>query len=185
MSGTNTYAGNTTISAGTLQLGASGVIPNTSNLILNGGTFSTAGFTEGVFTLSLQDNSTIALGTGAHTLTFSGPGTFTTGKVLTITGWKGVYASNALTKYGQMAGTSTDFVRVTGALGSSTSGGLSQYGQRLTGTVGSAGTDGRIIVNSTILTTAQKDQIKFYNSTDGSYNKTLQITAELVAGDKY
>ena len=75
-SGTNTYTGKTTISAGVLQLGATNVISNSSNFILSGGTFrsgATNGFSETVGTLQLTSpsNSTIALGTGNHTITFA------------------------------------------------------------------------------------------------------------------
>src|SRR5882762_6406628 len=96
LSGANTYTGTTTISAATLRLGASGALADTSNMILNGGTFSTGattGFTETVGTLALTDHSVIALGTGSHTLTFAASSgvTWTAGKKLVITGWIGAY----------------------------------------------------------------------------------------------
>ena len=49
------------------------------------------GYTETVGTLSLQNNSTIALGTGVHTLTFAASNavSWATSTVLTITGWTG------------------------------------------------------------------------------------------------
>ena len=94
LSGNNTYTGNTTISAGILSLGGSNRIANTSNIILNGGTFNTGatvGYSETVATLGLTDNSTIALGTGSHTLTFSASNgvSWTSGKSIMITGWTG------------------------------------------------------------------------------------------------
>ncbi|MFM7023181.1 MAG: autotransporter-associated beta strand repeat-containing protein [Flavobacteriales bacterium] len=90
----NTYIGTTTITAGTLQLGAAGVISNSSDIIANGGTLSTgsgAGYNETVGTLTLNANSTIALGTGSHSLNFAASnGTaWTGGTLLQITGWQG------------------------------------------------------------------------------------------------
>lgn len=101
LSGTgNSYSGSTTITGGTLRLGAAGVIPDASNVVLNGGIFSTgaaAGFSETAGTLSVTANSTIALGTGSHNLTFanSSATTFTPGTILTITGWTGTNNGNS------------------------------------------------------------------------------------------
>jgi len=94
ISGNNTYAGNTTISAGTLQLGAANTLSNSSNMVLSGGTFrtgATAGFSETAGTLQVTANSTIALGTGSHDLNFaaSSAESWTSGTLLTITGWTG------------------------------------------------------------------------------------------------
>ncbi len=96
LSGTNTYTGATTTSAGILQLGAAGVISNSSNFLAAGGTFSTgaaAGYSETVGTLTLNANTKIALGTGAHNLNFAASdGTsWTGGTLLRITGWQGAY----------------------------------------------------------------------------------------------
>jgi autotransporter-associated beta strand protein len=100
LSGTNTYTGTTTISSSTLTLGASGVLADASNMVLNGGTFSTGaatGFTETVGTLNLTEHSVIALGTGSHILTFADSNAvpWTAGKKLVITGWTGGYDGTA------------------------------------------------------------------------------------------
>jgi len=63
-------------------------------MVLAGGTFRTGastGYAETVGTLTLTDNSTIILGTGAHTLTFAASGgvAWTSAKTLTIFGWTG------------------------------------------------------------------------------------------------
>ncbi len=94
VSSSNSYSGTSSITGGTLLLGAAGVIPNASNMILNGGTFktgTTTGFSETIGTLTLSDNSTLALGTGTHTINFSASNAigWTAGKTLTINGWTG------------------------------------------------------------------------------------------------
>ncbi len=94
LSGANTYTGATTVTEGILQLGAADRIANASNLILNGGTFrsgASAGVAETMGTVSLSENSTIALGTGDHTLLFSASSgaTWSAGRTLAVTGWTG------------------------------------------------------------------------------------------------
>ncbi|MBL0182055.1 MAG: autotransporter-associated beta strand repeat-containing protein [Chitinophagaceae bacterium] len=69
LSGNNSYTGTTTISAGTLSLGASNVIPDNSPVTLSGGTLSTgsgAGFSETIGAITLSASSTIDVGTGVH-----------------------------------------------------------------------------------------------------------------------
>ena len=92
LSASNTYTGNTIVNAGTLQYGIANAIANTSNVILNGGKFSTGatvGYSDTIGTLALTDNSTIELGTGNNILTFAASNAvpWTVGKTLTITGW--------------------------------------------------------------------------------------------------
>ena len=96
LSGANTYTGGTTITAGTLSCGAASVLPSGSAVTLNGGilkTGATTGFTQSTGTLNLAANSTIALGTGSHSLTFAASNavSWTSGKTLTVTGWTGAY----------------------------------------------------------------------------------------------
>ena len=90
----NSITGTVTLSGGSLILGAANVISSSSNMILTGGTFTTGattGFGETMGTLQLTDNSIIALGTGSHTITYAASGgvTWTSGKILTVTGWTG------------------------------------------------------------------------------------------------
>ncbi len=94
LSAANTYTSFTSIGAGTLCLGASGVIPDGSTVVFGGGTLSTgatSGYSETVGLMNLTDNSTLGLGTGAHTLSFldSHGVSWTAGTILTITGWTG------------------------------------------------------------------------------------------------
>jgi hypothetical protein len=81
----------TSVNSGTLQLGAANVIPDGGTFRLAGGTLSTgsgAGNADVVGGLQLWAGSTLNLGTGHHTLTFSGLVGAPAG-VLTITGWSG------------------------------------------------------------------------------------------------
>jgi len=92
LSGTNTYTGSTTISAGTLGLGANNMLTN-SPIILTGGTLDAGTYTNSLKTLTLSGTATINLGTGAkvvfgesRTPTWSGTlnitGNFVTGQSL-------------------------------------------------------------------------------------------------------
>jgi autotransporter-associated beta strand protein len=98
LSGNNTYTGTTRVNSGILRLGASDRISSTSPIVLAGGTFSsgaTTGFTDNLGTLNLiaSTASTIALGTGSHSLTFansSGLSPWGAGATLNITGWGGI-----------------------------------------------------------------------------------------------
>ena len=69
LGGVNTYTGATNVSAGTLQIGASDRIANTSNLNVSGGTFDLQSFNETVGAVTLT-SGTIS-GTGTATLTGS------------------------------------------------------------------------------------------------------------------
>jgi len=93
----NTYIGTTTISGGTLQLGANNSIPSVSGLVLAGGEFQSAGFNNTFASIALSANATLRLGSGVHTLTFTNLGSFTSGTMLTIEGWQGTYANPGTT----------------------------------------------------------------------------------------
>ena len=98
LSGANTYTGTTTISAGTLQLGAAARISNSSNVVMSGGYLSTgsgAGYAETVGTLTLTAHSRIVLGTGSHSLNLAASNgtTWTAATLLRITGWQGSWNS--------------------------------------------------------------------------------------------
>ncbi len=93
LSAVNTYTGTTTVNQGTLRISGADRISNSSNLVLNGGSFktgSTTGNSETMGTIVVTENSAIYLGTGNHTLTFSASsGLWTSGKTLTVYGWTG------------------------------------------------------------------------------------------------
>ncbi len=131
----NTFTGGLTLTGGTLHTGIANALSSSLPVTLGGGTLSTgsgAGFNQSVGALALTNNSTIHLGTGAHTITFASTGTWANGKTLTITGW--------------------------------------------TGTAGSSGTAGRIMLTTNSLTQTQLNNITF-----SGYSPGAQINAgELV-----
>jgi hypothetical protein len=91
MNAGGSWSGTTTITAGTLTLGASNIIP-TTQVIMNGGTLS-AGYAETMGTLMISDNSIIDLVSTVHTVAFAASNgiTWTSGKMLTIKNWTGGY----------------------------------------------------------------------------------------------
>jgi autotransporter-associated beta strand protein len=75
LNASNNYSGNTTISAGTLALGASDVIANSSNVTINGGTLNTtaSGYTDTVNSLTISSGNLSGSGTlTANTYTLQG-----------------------------------------------------------------------------------------------------------------
>ncbi|MBW4361109.1 PA14 domain-containing protein [Flavobacterium taihuense] len=96
ISATTTVNNNLTVS-GTAVLApdATNRISDAAKLVFNGGSYSTGGFSETMGTLTLNDNSTIALGAANHTvnLASSNGATWVSGKILTITGWTGAFGS--------------------------------------------------------------------------------------------
>ncbi|MEM0541172.1 hypothetical protein WFZ85_00940 [Flavobacterium sp. j3] len=106
-SGTKTLNANITVTNNLSIEGTTVLVPNAANRIsntspinLNGGTYrsgATAGFSDTVGVLTLSENSNIILGTGNHTLTFanSNAASWTSNKMLTITGWVGGYNGTA------------------------------------------------------------------------------------------
>jgi bacillolysin len=106
LSGNNTYTGITTINTGTVQLGAAGVIPDASPITLTGGTLSTGaavGYSETIGAVTLSATSTIALGTGVHTLTIANSSGATWGAfTLNITGWTGLGGASGTATAGKI-----------------------------------------------------------------------------------
>ncbi len=85
----NTYTGPTTVSAGTLVLGAANAISGSSPVVLAGGTLNVGNFSPSLGTLKITNDSTIALGSGTLNFAVSSGVTWTAGKTLTLTGTLG------------------------------------------------------------------------------------------------
>ncbi|HEY2761367.1 MAG TPA: autotransporter-associated beta strand repeat-containing protein [Pirellulales bacterium] len=90
LGGVDTYTGITTINQGTLAA-SPGSIPSMSNMVLGGGTFSTAlaGYNGSIGTLSVTANSHIDLGSMASIVHFASSSALTWNGTLTIDNWSG------------------------------------------------------------------------------------------------
>ncbi|NBT56811.1 MAG: hypothetical protein EBT05_18715, partial [Betaproteobacteria bacterium] len=90
LSGTNTYTGGTTVSAGTLALGASNVLPSTGALTVSGGTLSLGAFNNSVGAVSIgTSGGSITSTTGVLTgngYTFNNTSAATVSAILAGTG---------------------------------------------------------------------------------------------------
>jgi autotransporter-associated beta strand protein len=98
LSGTNSYSGNTTISAGTLTLGTSNCLSISSQVTLNGGTLSSgasSGYSSTAGALGLTASSTITFGTGVHSLNFAASNgvAWTASTTIIINGWQGNFTN--------------------------------------------------------------------------------------------
>ena len=97
LNASNSYTGPTTLSGGNLALGIANSLTTSSSINFNGGTLKSglsAGFSNNFnTTINLLNNSTLTLGTGVHSLNFNASNAvaWTTGRLLTITGWQGAY----------------------------------------------------------------------------------------------
>jgi autotransporter-associated beta strand protein len=173
LSGENTYTGITNIFAGVLKLGASNVVSDLSPINMGGGTLHTNGFSENFGALTLSNSSNLILGAGSHQINFANVATFNTSRILTITGWTGIYTPSSdpqVNTYGKLETTSSKFVSNRGVIKSI--GILNQFGKM--SVLGPSGTGGTIFINST-LTSAQLNQIKITNVTDASTHFATQL----------
>jgi len=196
LSAVNTYAGATKISAGCLMPGASNVMPtNASNqFIFNGGTFSSGGFTNSLGVLSVLDNSKINIKfLPIHGITFTGKGSFVSGKNVIIYGWSGLTAPGISKTGALIASNPTQvmvYLRPTGFMDKSKSGGLTKYGQVVSASIG-ADFNGRLYFsNSTSLTPFQLNRLRFYvdpsvdyTSPYNYFSSTQAASFELLAND--
>lgn len=143
------YNGTTTVSGGTLQLGAANVLPNTTSVNLNniGATFDLAGFSETIGGLAGVAGTTVTLGAAAE-LTMGGNGASTTFSGLIVGGGSLVKAGGGtLTLEGNNTYTGTTAVSggVLAVNGTQTQ---SNVTVRSSGTLGGNGTVGNVTVET-------------------------------------
>lgn len=173
LSGVNSYTGVTDITGGFLSLGANNVIHDLSTINFRGGTLRTNGFSDNFGPISLVSSSAITLGAGSHQINFTSLASFSASRLLTITGWTGVFTPTSdtqLNTFGKLETTSLKFVSNRGVIMST--GLLNQFGK--IAILGPSGTGGTIFIHST-LTAAQLNQIKVINSTDASTHFATQL----------
>lgn len=97
LSGSNTYSGTTMIAAGTLAMGASDVIADSSNIIIGNATMSVSTFTDQVGTLDITDSATIDLAAGGALAFADSSSIDWAGGTLEITG---TFASGSSLRFG-------------------------------------------------------------------------------------
>ena len=97
----NTYIGPTTINAGTLTLGASGVIPDASAVAIGNGTLNAGTFSETAATLEITGTATINFGTGAALVFADSSSIAWSGGTLDLTG---SFVSGTSLRFGTSAG---------------------------------------------------------------------------------
>ncbi|NBQ10422.1 MAG: autotransporter domain-containing protein, partial [Betaproteobacteria bacterium] len=174
LSGTNSYTGGTIISAGTLKLGASGVIPDSSATVVNG-TLDLAGYSETIGSLS---------GVGTITSTAAGTPTLTVtqGADATFSGviQNGSATSVSLTKAGSSSLTLTSTNTYTG--GTNVNAGILILDHTSTGTV-LADTGAVTINGGTLQLNDTTESVGAVTLTSGSI--TVGTTGNTLTGTSY
>lgn len=101
LSGANNYTGATTVSAGTLVLGAANVLPDASPMTIGNATLDAATFTDSAGTLDVTSTAKINLGAGAALVFSDSSAVDWTGGSLEITG---TFVSGASLNFGSSSG---------------------------------------------------------------------------------
>jgi autotransporter-associated beta strand protein len=100
----NSWNGPTTVTVGTLKLGATGVVPDTSNITLNGGDLDLNGFSDTVGSVLLNNTNSTISGTGTLTGTSYDLRNGTSSSIL---GGTGVIATKTTSNVVTLSGAST------------------------------------------------------------------------------
>ncbi|NDB59727.1 hypothetical protein EB001_14965, partial [bacterium] len=88
LTGTYSSTGAVNINAGSVKLGATNIINDSTDIYFNGGNLTT-GYNETIRRMYLTDNSTLTLGQTPHALTFIYTDSLLNNKTLLINGWAG------------------------------------------------------------------------------------------------
>ncbi len=190
----NSYAGATTITAGTLTLDASGVIPNASDVSVNGGSiFNLAGFSETIGNLSGAGSVTLnggSLTTGtASNSTFSGVISLTGNLIkqgagiLTLSGVN-TFTGTATINAGTLQVGVTNALPTTAAVTLANTAGavfdLNGFDTTIGSLTGGGGTGGNVLLGANTLTINNASNTTFSGSMTGTGNLTKQGTGTLI-----
>lgn len=159
--------------SGILQIGKTGAIPTNATVNFSGGHLDDGGFNSTLGTLYVNNNATITLGNTAHELKFTNLGLLGTNTMLTFAMGDGSVADLGLNTYGAYIGTSTSFVNPFGKKQSTLTGGLSRFGTVVSTIIGAPGSPVRVYLGYD-LSTPQKAQVQFYNSSLAKYYTATQ-----------
>ena len=168
--------------SGILQIGKTGAIPTNATINFSGGHLDDGGFNTTLGTLYVNNNATITLGSTAHELKFTNLGLLGTNTILTFAMGDGSVADLGLNMYGAFVSTSTSFVNPFGKKQSTLTGGLSRFGSVVSTIIGAPGSPVRVYLGYD-LSTSQKAQVQFYNSSLAKYYNTTQKPVAVTNGE--
>ena len=168
--------------SGTLQIGKTGAIPSNATVNFSGGYLDDGGFNSTLGTLYVNNNATITLGNTAHELKFTNLGLLGANTMLTFAMGDGSVADLGLNTFGAYIGTSTSFVNPFGKKQSTLTGGLSRFGTVVSSIIGAPGSPVRVYLGYD-LSTPQKAQVQFYNTSLAKYYTTMQKAVAVTNGE--
>jgi autotransporter-associated beta strand protein len=108
LAGVNTYTGDTTLTAGTLTLGANDVLPDATDLIIGNATLDAGTFTDTLATLDVTGTATLNLGTDAQLAFADSSAIDWTGGTLHLTGTLVLGGPNGSLRFGTTSSGLTD-----------------------------------------------------------------------------
>ncbi len=176
------YVSDTYMYGGILQIGIAGAIPSYCTVNFSGGHLNDGGYNSTLGSLTVYNNATITLGNTAHELKFTNVGSLAANTMLTFVMADGSVADLGLNTYGAFIGTSTSFVNLFGKKQSTLIGGLSRFGTVVSANIGAPGSPVRIFMGYN-LSTSQKAQVQFYNTSLAKYYTITQKPVAVTNGE--